>query len=105
MNQNNPETYALTARCPLNDAAKFRSLARSRGMTPSELVAQLIHAAVAGITPAPADTTWANGRRQANRRRRQLQDERTHRGDYRKPGWENLPARTNSTSKPHPSKA
>ena len=35
MNQNNPETYALTARFPLDDAARFRALARALGVTPS----------------------------------------------------------------------
>ena len=94
MNQNNPETYALTARCPLADAARLRALARSRGITPSALVAQLVHAAVAGIPPAPADAAWADRRRQANLLRRKLQDERTRSGLYRKPGWETLPART-----------
>ena len=101
MNQINPETYALTARCPLADAVRLRALARSRGMTPSALVAQLVHAAVASIQPAPADAAWANLRRQANLRRRKLQDERTRSGLYRKPGWENLPART---TKSHSSK-
>ena len=99
MNQNNPETYALTARCPVDDAARLRALARARGVTPSALVAQLVHAAVAQTTPAPEDTAWAERRRWVNRRRRQLQDERTRRGQYRKPGWENLPSRTQHT--PH----
>ena len=103
MNQNNPETYALTARCPIIDAARLRALARSRGITPSALVAQLVHAAVADILPTPADIAWANQRRQANLLRRKLQDELTRSGRYRKPGWENLPALTNSTSKSHPS--
>ena len=93
MNQNNPETYALTARCPMDDAARLRALARSRGVTPSALVAQLVHVAVAETTPAPEDTAWADRRRQINRRRRQLQDERTRSGQYRKPGWEHLPSR------------
>ena len=102
MNQINPETCALTARCPLVDAVRLRALARSRGMTPSAFVAQLVHAAVAGIPPAPADDAWAAQRRQANLLRRKLQDERTRNGLYRKPGWENLPARTvkQHTSKP-----
>lgn len=91
MNQINPETYALTARCPVTDAARLRTLARSYGVTPSALVARLIHAAVKGTVCTPEDADWANRRRQANRQRRSLQDERTHRGDYRKPGWENLP--------------
>ena len=103
MNQNNPETHALTARCPLADAARLRALARFRGTTPSALVAQLVHAAVADIQSAPADEAWADKRRQANLRRRALQDERTRRGDYRKPGWENLPVRT-TTTKQHPYK-
>ena len=103
MNQNNPETYVLTARCPLADAVRLRALARARGTTPSALVAQLIHSAVAGVPSAPSDETWAEKRRQANLRRRALQDERTHRDDYRKPGWEDLPART-TTTKQHPYK-
>lgn len=93
MNQNNPETYALTARCPMDDAARLRALARSRGVTPSALVAQLVHAAVVHATPAPEDAAWAEQRRQVNLRRRTLQDERTRSGQYRKPGWENLPSR------------
>lgn len=103
MNQNNPETYALTARCPLADAARLRTLARVRGTTRSALVAQLVHAAVAGVPSAPSDESWAEKRRQANLRRRALQDERTRRGDYRKPGWENLLAQT-TTTKQHPYK-
>ena len=99
MNQNNPETYALTARFPLDDAARFRALARSLGVTPSALAAKLIHEAVASVSPSQTDLNWAAHRHSKNSLRRQLQDERTHRGDYRKPGWENLPART----KPHPS--
>ena len=87
MNQNNPETYALTARCPLEDAARFRALAREFGLTPSALVAKLIHQAVASTTPTSADLEWAAQRRSKNTIRRRLQDERTHRGDYRKPGW------------------
>lgn len=97
MNQNNPETYALTARCPLADAVRLRALARSRGITASALVAQLVHSAVADVPSAPADEAWADKRRQANLLRRKLQDERTRRGDYRKPGWETLPARTTAT--------
>jgi len=96
MNQNNPETYALTARCPIDDAAKLRALARSRGITPSALVAQLIHAAVVHATPQPDDITWAGERRLVNRQRRQLQDARTQSGFYRKPGWENLSISTDS---------
>lgn len=92
MNQINPETYALTARCPIDDAARLRSLARSQGLTPSAFVARLIHAAVNGIGFVPEDPDWVNRRRQVNCRRRTLQDERTHRGDYRKPGWEILPS-------------
>lgn len=88
MNQLNPETYALTARCPLVDAARLRALARLRGLTPSALVAELVHAAVTGVVTTPEDTQWADNRRLYNLRRRQLQDERTRRGDYRKPGWE-----------------
>ena len=87
MNQNNPETYALTSRCPLDDAARLRSLARTLGLTPSALVAKLIHRAVASVTPTPTDLSWAAQRRSTNTLRRQLQDKRTHRGDYRKPGW------------------
>lgn len=94
MNQNNPETCALTARCPMHDAAQLRALARSRGVTVSALVAQLIHAAVADVPPSAEDAGWADRRRQANLRRRQLQDARTWSGQYRKPGWELLPART-----------
>ena len=100
MNQNNPETYALTARFPLDDAARFRALARSLGVTPSALAAKLIHEAVASVSPSQTDLNWAAHRRSKNSLRRQLQDERTHRGDYRKPGWENLPAHT----KPYSSK-
>lgn len=101
MNQLNPETYALTARCPLDDATRLRALARAHGLTPSAFVAQLVHAAVADATPAPEDTKWANCRRQANLRRRQLQDERTLRGDYRKPGWQSLPSHSSKhTAKP-----
>lgn len=96
MNQNNPETYALTARCPLDDAARLRALARARGLTPSALVAQLIHTAVADTISAPEDAAWADQRRTTNRRRRKLQDERTRCGLYRKPGWESLPRYTNS---------
>ena len=92
MNQVNPETYALTARCPLDDAARLRALARSHGLTPSALVARLIHAAVADVMPTAEDTAWSCQRRQVNLRRRRLQDERTQRGDYRKPGWEDLPS-------------
>ena len=99
MNQNNPETYALTVRFPLDDAARFRALARSRGITPSALAAKLIHAAVTSVSPSQNDLNWAAHRRSKNSLRRQLQDERTHRGDYRKPGWEKLPAHT----KPLPS--
>ena len=102
MNQINPETYALTARCPLADAVRLRALARSRGITPSALVAQLVHAAVADIPSSPADAAWADQRRQANLRRRKLQDERTRSGLYRKPGWENLPARTTKTHSSKP---
>ena len=87
MNQNDPETYALTSRCPLEDAARFRTLARTLGLTPSAFVAKLIHQAVTSVTPTPADLDWAAQRRSKNTLRRQLQDERTHRGDYRKPGW------------------
>lgn len=92
MNQNNPETYALTARCPLDDAARLRSLARLRGVTPSALVARLVREAVAGVAIMAEDAAWAGQRRQINLRRRKLQDERTQRGIYRKPGWENLPS-------------
>ena len=99
LNQNNPETYALTTRFPLEDAARFRALARSRGVTPSALAAKLIHEAVTSVSPSQNDLNWAAHRRSKNSLRRQLQDERTHRGDYRKPGWENLPART--TPKTH----
>ncbi len=98
MNQNNPETYALTARCPVDDAARLRSLARSLGVTTSALVAQLVHEAVRDAVPAPVDSAWAKQRRQANLRRRKLQDERTRSGLYRKPGWEHLPANTTRTS-------
>jgi len=94
LNQNNPETYALTTRFPLEDAARFRALARSLGITPSALAAKLIHAAVTSVSPSQNDLNWAAHRRSKNALRRQLQDERTHCGDYRKPGWENLPART-----------
>ena len=87
MNQNNPETYALTSRCPLEDAARFRTLARTLGLTPSALVARLIHQAVTSVTPTSADLDWAAQRRSKNTLRRRLQDERTRRGDYRKPGW------------------
>ena len=100
MNQNNPETYALTARFPLDDAARFRALARALGVTPSALAAKLIHEAVASVSPSQTDLNWAAHRRSQNALRRPPQDARTHRGDYRKPGWENLPART----KPYPSK-
>ena len=93
MNQNNPETYALTARCPLDDAARLRALARSRGLTPSALVARLVREAVTEVAVTAEDAAWAEQRRQANLRRRKLQDERTQRGTYRKPGWESLPSR------------
>ena len=93
MNQNNPETYALTARCPMDDAARLRALARAHGLTPSALVAQLVHEAVVHVTPTTEDTVWADQRRQVNLRRRKLQDERTRSGLYRKPGWENIPSR------------
>lgn len=99
MNQINPETYALTARCPLDDAARLRASARSRGLTPSALVAQLIHAAVTDVVPTSEDTDWACQRRLINTRRRKLQDERTQRGDYRKPGWEDLPSHNPSKRK------
>ena len=98
MNQNNPETYALTARCPVDDAARLRALARARGVTPSALVAQLVHAAVASVAPAPEDAVWADQRRLVNHRRRKLQDERTRSGQYRKPGWEKLPSPTHQTT-------
>jgi len=88
MNQNNPETYALTVRCPLSDAVKLRALARTRGITPSALVAALVREAVAGAEAMPEDLAWAAVRRAGNAARRKLQDERTCRGDYRKPGWE-----------------
>ena len=93
MNQNNPETYALTARCPLDDAARLRALARSHGLTPSALVARLVHEAVSDVAFTTEDAVWADLRRQVNLRRRKLQDERTQRGTYRKPGWESLPSR------------
>ena len=94
MHQSTPETYALTARFPLDDAARFRALARSLGVTPSALAAKLIHEAVTSVSPSLSDLNWAAHRRSKNSLRRQLQDERTRRGDYRKPGWENLPSRT-----------
>ena len=43
------------------------------------------------VIPAPDDLLWADERRTRNTRRRKLQDERTQRGDYRKPGWELMP--------------
>lgn len=95
MNQNNPETHALTARCPMEDAIRLRALARSHGVTPSAIVARLIHAAVSNVAITPEDAAWGNQRRQANLRRRKLQDERTWHGQYRKPGWENLPTHAN----------
>ena len=94
MNQNNPETYALTTRFPLDDAARFRALACALGVTPSALAARLIHEAVASVSPSQTDLNWAAYRRSKNSLRRQLQDERTHRGDYRKPGWEFMPTYT-----------
>lgn len=99
MNQNNPETYALTARCPIADAARLRALARSHGCTPSVLVARLIRVAVADVHVASDDAKWADQRRQANVRRRALQDARTRSGLYRKPGWENLPSHAKSSPK------
>lgn len=53
MNQNNPETHALTTRFPLEDAARLRSLARTLGVTPAAFVASLIKEAVHHVTPTP----------------------------------------------------
>lgn len=92
MNQNNPETHALTTRFPLEDAARLRSLARTLGVTPAAFVASLIKEDVHHVTPTPDDLLWAAERRTSNTRRRKLQDEHTQRGDYRKPGWELMPA-------------
>lgn len=88
MNQNNPETHALTSRCPLADAVRLRTLARACGITPSALVARLVHSAVADVTPSCEDLEWSERRRAVNALRRELQDERTRRGLYRKPGWD-----------------
>ncbi len=93
MNQNNPNTHALTTRFPLEDAARLRALARAQGLTPSALVANLIRDTVTQVIPSSADLQWAEERRMKNACRRQIQDERTKRGDYRKPGWELMPAR------------
>ena len=92
MNQNNPNTHALTTRFPLEDAARLRALARAQGLTPSAFVANLIRDAVTQVVPSSADLQWVAERRAKNARRRQTQDERTKRGDYRKPGWELMPA-------------
>lgn len=48
MNQNNPETCALTARCPMHDAALLRALADMRracggGDVPAKLVRKTAH--------------------------------------------------------------
>ena len=99
MNQNNPETYALTARCPIDDAARLRTIARLQGKTLSALVAELIHQAAQKACVAPGDLVWAKERRSKNERRRRLQDERTRRGDFRKPGWELMPAYRQSSPK------
>lgn len=92
MNQNNPETHALTTRFPLEVAARLRSLARTLGVTPAAFAASLIKEAVNQVAPAPDDLLWAAERKAKNTRRRKLQDERTQRGDYRKSGWELMPA-------------
>ena len=99
MNQNNPETYALTARCPIEDAARLRTAARLQGKTLSALVAELIHQAAQNACVSQRDLAWADERRTKNARRRSLQDERTRRGDFRKPGWEFMPAYRHSLPK------
>ncbi len=69
MNQNNPNTHALTTRFPLGDAARLHALARAQDLTPSALVANLIRDAVTQVIPSSADLQWAEERRMKNARR------------------------------------
>lgn len=82
--QINTETYQLMCRCPLEDAERLKTLADRAGVTMSAFVAAMIHRRVAKTQPSFEASAWAKNRREKNVKTRNVANERTARGDFRK---------------------
>lgn len=82
-NQQNPNTYALMCRCPLEDATAVKVLAAEKGVTMSAFVASLIHEVADGVNIPPNAQKWMRKRYASNKKIRAKADRDTAMGRYR----------------------
>lgn len=73
-NQLNPNNYSLMCRCPLQDAAAAKVLAKESGQTLSGFVAALIHEKVQGVELTERDEKWIAKKYRINKKVRARAD-------------------------------
>lgn len=82
-NQLDPNNYSLMCRCPLQDAAAIKDLAKEAGKTMSAFVADLIHEVTDGVELTASTQKWMRKRFAANKKIRAKADRETAQGRYR----------------------
>ena len=92
--QNNPNTYAIVARCPLEIGARLKTLADKAGQTMSQYIADMICERVGDVVLTDEENIWAAEHFEMHKVRRARADrmsaagyfKRRKRGRPRKPG-------------------
>lgn len=82
-NQSNPFKYAFVVRCPLEDGASLRTLAKEAGQTVSAYVASLIKKRIGKRELSDSEHAWVAARLKVNCHRRAKADAKTAAGYYR----------------------
>ena len=77
MNKQDPNTHCFSVRCPMQNAAKVKTVADEKGQTSSEVIADMIKDRVKGVKPSKAAKDWAATRYAANLKRRKEADRKT----------------------------
>lgn len=70
MNKADPNTHCFSVRCPMQNAAKVKTVADAKGQTCSEVIGAMIGKQVKDVKPSKSAKEWAAKRYAANLKRR-----------------------------------